>query len=354
MFENLSNDDISTALDELVTCFGVKEELPFQDLLALLRKKDTQGCVQEIASWLGLPIRIRLSYVPKDFRPGSANRFQTSALARTDWTGHGVEGITAQVTIPPNLPMFGTSALQGYPIQVRVSESHHEQPETFVAVMAHELSHVLLDSLCHSKKDSELHTDLVPIILGFRDVVQRGRKLVTTTQTTTYGYLTDSQFNFACSHVRGILESHQRNKSRLVKLIVQLHRKVRTATQHLTTFRDYLGYLDMHPAAKMKQDDAWTVVRCHAWDYTRGWEIGITKGRTYVQNAERFVRPLNHYISSAVEEHARSLGLASETLDAVIESIGGDLRTLRRYIPLLYRLRNRLYRRWLRAEVDKA
>ncbi|MBT9156825.1 MAG: hypothetical protein DDT37_01816 [Firmicutes bacterium] len=364
MFETLSNDDISSALDELIACLGVKEEMPFHDLLALLRKKDTEGCVREIATRLGLPIRISLSYVPKDFRPGSADGFRTSALARTDWTGHGIEGITAQVAIPQNLPMFGTSGLQGYPIRVRVSENCLEHPQTFVAVMAHEVSHVLLASLYHSKKDSELHADLVPVILGFRGVVRQGRALVqsstngnvTTTQTTTYGYLTDSQFDFSCNHVSAIVERYQRNKGRLLELIGQLHHKLHTATRHLTTFRDYLAYLDTHAAGKMRQADARRVVQCHACDYTRDWEIGITKALTSVDNAERFLRPLNHYTTSAVEriqDHGRSLELATGTLDSVIEGIGGDLRTLGRYISLLYRLRNRLYRRWLRAEVDK-
>jgi hypothetical protein len=365
MFGNLSNEDISTAVDKLITCLGIKEETPFSDLLALLRKKDTQGCVQEIATRLGLPIRISLSYVPKDFRPGNTDRFRTSALAQTDWTGRGIEGITAQVSIPQHLPMFGSSGLQGYPIPVRVSENCHEHPETFVSIMAHELSHVLLASLWHPEKDSELHTDLVPIILGFRDIVQRGRKTVqsttsgdvTTTRTTTYGYLTDSQCDFACSHVMGILKSHKCKKNRLIELVEKLHRKLHMATRYLARFRDYLGYLDMHPVRKMRQDDARRVVQFHAWDYTRNWEIGITQVRTSVETAERFVRPLSHYTSSAVEqleEHAKSLGLASEQIDQVTEGITGGVRTLRRYVPLLYRLRNRLWLRWLPGGVDKA
>lgn len=73
--------------------------------------------------------------------------------------------------------------------------------------MAHELSHVLLDSLRHPDRDSELHTDLVPLVLGFRACVRTGRKEVQSTmandgrlqtQTSIYGYLTDKQFEYAC------------------------------------------------------------------------------------------------------------------------------------------------------------
>jgi hypothetical protein len=330
--------------------------MPFQDLFSLLQEKETQGCVQKIATGLGLPIRISLSYVPKGFRPGDTDRFRTTALARTDWTGHGIESITAQVAVPQHLPMLGTSGLHGYPIWVRVSEDCHEQPATFVAIMAHELSHVPLASLCHPKKDSELHTDLVPILLGFRNVVQGGRKVVesttigneTTTRTTTYGYLTDSHFDFACNHARNILKRHQRQKKRVTELVRQLHRKLHIATRDLARFRDYLRYLDAHPVKKMRQNDGLRVVQFHAWDYTRDWEINITRVRSSLGEAEAFVRPLSHYTRSAVEqieEHTRNLEWASEQLDQLIKGITRDVRTLQRYVPLLYRMRNSLWPR---------
>lgn len=314
MFENLSNKDISNAIDKLITHLGVKEEISFSDLLVMLQKKDVQGCVQEIAIQLGLPIRISLSYVSKDFKPhaskdvksNNTDVFRTSALARTDWTGHGIESITAQVSIPPHLPMFGSSSLQGYPIQVRVSENCHEHPATFVAIMAHEISHVLLASLWLSEKDSELHTDLVPIVLGFCNAVQIGRKNIqsttsgnmTTTRTTTYGYLTDKQFDFACNYVMSILGAHKRKKDHLIKLVEKSHRKLCMTTKYLARFRNYLRYLDTHPPKKMKQDDAMRAVQFHAQNYTRNWEIGITQAQTNIETIRRFVQFMNHYTNS--------------------------------------------------------
>lgn len=364
MFDNLSNDDITTALDELITYFGVKEEMPYYDLLVFLCKKDTQGCVQEIAIRLGLPIRISLSYVPKNFKPGNTDCFQTSTLTRTDWTGRGIGSITAQVSIPQHLPMFGTSGLEGYPISVRVSEKCHEHPETFVAIMAHELSHVLLASLCHPQKDSELHTDPVPILLGFHDVVRRGRKTVqsttignvTTTRTDTYGYLTDSQFDFACNYVRGILTRHQRQKKHLTKVVAKLRRELRVATRHLAMFCNYVRYLDTHPVVKMNQDDALRIVQFHAWNYTREWETGVSQVGTSLEKAERFLQPLSHYTNSAVEQlerHIKNLSRASEQLHQLMGDITRDVRTLRRYVPLLYWLWNTLWRRWAPNGVDK-
>jgi len=350
MFERLSNADISNALAELITWFGVKEEMPFHGLAALLREKNTEGCVQKIATRLDLPVRISLSYVPEDFKPGNTNGFRSSSLSRTDWTGRGIESITAQVSIPQNLPMFGTSALQGFQIRVRVSENCHECPETFVAMMAHELSHVLLASLHHPQENSELHTDLVPIVLGFGDIVRTGRKIIqtttsgntTTTRTTTHGYLTDSQFDFACNYVTGILKHHQRDKKRLIELVRQVQRKLKKASRSLERFRDYFKYLDSHRPEKMTKEHAQRVVQLHSHDYSSEWESRITVVRASIQGAESFVRRLDHYTSTAVEHlktHIQELELASNEIGQVTEAITKDEKILRRYVGLVYRFR---------------
>lgn len=253
MFERLTNADLSAAIDEMVASLGVKEDIPYATLASMLAQGSTQECVQEIAVRLGLPILIGVSYVSKDYRPGAAG-FRSSELSRTDWTGHGIDGITAQVSIPESLPLYGSSSFSGYPIGVRLGESCSDRPETFITVMAHELSHVLLRSLRHPQRDSELHTDLVPILLGFGDCVGRGRKSVrtethakgTTTHTTTYGYLTDSQFEFVRERVRGLLQRHENQKKRLLKLTAEVNTRLQKTAERLSSFREYLAYLDAH------------------------------------------------------------------------------------------------------------
>lgn len=354
MFDRLRNDEITTALNELINCFGVKEDMPSDALLDLLRKKKTEECVQEIATRLRLPIRISLSYVPKDFRPDNTDGFRSSALSRTDWTGRGIEGITAQVSIPQHLPMFGTSGLQDYPIKVRVSENCHAHPDTFVAIMVHELSHVLLASLMSQHKDSELHTDLVPILLGFRKAVRRGRKRIesttsgntTTARTTTYGYLTDSQFELACSYVTQIIERHQRDKKNLKKVVKQLQRKLKKAARSLVTFRDYFKYLDRKPPDKMRAEHAQRVVQLHAQNYSREWEARIAEVRTSQEAAESFVQVLNHYTSNAIaciKTHTQAVELATAELGEITKAITKDEKILRRYVGIIYRLRRGLF-----------
>ena len=355
MSERLSHDDISNALAELIVCFGVKEDTHFDDFHALLRKKDTVGCVQGIASQLGLPIRINLSFVPKDFNPDYADGFRSSALARTDSSGRGIEGIVAQVSIPQHLPMFGSSGLQGFPIQVRVSEDCHAHPAAFLATMVHELSHVLLAALRSPHKDSEFHTDLVPILLGFRGFVRIGRKTIdrqtsgntTTTRTTTYGYLTDAQFDFACNYVTGVLERHRRDRDLLLEMAEQVQRKLKKSSRSLATFRDYFRYLDIHPPERMRKKHAERVIQLHGRDYSLEWERGITAARKSMGIAEAFARPQDHHWPSDAEQiktQMRVLEAASQELDNITQAIAKDEHILRKYVGFTYRLRRTLGR----------
>ena len=350
MFERLSDDDISVAIDDLIGSLGVSNEKSYLDLVALLEKKDTQGCVQEIAARLRLPIRISLSYVPNNFRPGATRGFESTSMSRTDWSGHGVDGITALVCIPNSLPLFGSSALVGYPINVRVSENCSERSETFVAIMAHELSHVLLRSLCHPHRDSELHTDLVPILLGFRECVRVGRKNIrytteagrTNIHTTTYGYLTDKQFEFACRKVNDTLQQHERDKKHLCGLARTTKRKLRMAKKTLALFRDCLQYLDSHLRTKMTARDAQTIVRFHTWGYTNDWESRILQAQGAVASTNTFLKTLIGYSSGGnreIKQRTLSLDQTSDQLDKLRQQIATDVKVLKRNVGLTFRLR---------------
>lgn len=171
MDNQISNSTISNAINELISIVGVKENVPVTELVGLLKKGNIKQCIKNIALYLGLTLNIDLSYVSKDYQPENTNKFNSRHLVKTDWRGRGIGSITAQVSVPESLPIYGTSDLTNYPIGVRVSEDSKELPETFIAVLAHELSHVLLRSLRYSQWDNEIYTDLTPIILGFSKVI---------------------------------------------------------------------------------------------------------------------------------------------------------------------------------------
>ncbi|MFW6116347.1 MAG: hypothetical protein ACOC6F_01345 [bacterium] len=119
------------------------------------------------------------------------------------------------------------------------------------------------------------------------------------------------------------------------------------ATHSLETFRDYFRHLDAHPPERMKKADAQRVVELHTREYSREWESRIAAVRQTQQAAESFLRGLNHYTTSAVEQlntHRRELDLASDQLDQVAEAIAKDKKILQRYVGFFYRLRSTVRR----------
>ncbi len=360
MLDRLSNDDVTKAIEELVACFGVKEDMPYDRLISLLQAGQVEECVQEVASRLGLPVRIKLVYVPKGYRRDSP-RFHSTALARADRMGRGIEGIVAQVLIPQHLPLFGSSSLRGYPIEVHVTEDCHVYPHTFVAIIAHELAHVLLASLLSPHRDSELHADLVPILLGLRDVVRRGRRTIETTRcgntvtthVTTYGYLTDSQFEWACSYIARIVERHRHDQIRLAELVTCLGRSIAGAERRLTVFREYLDYLGRNPPSRMQPEHAQRVVQLFGQDWNGEWSARIAEVKGRRQAAEAFLRGVSGYTGGTVEGirgHTQALEAAMVTVGEITKAIAKDEAILRRYISPFYRVWRALLRRWWTRE----
>jgi hypothetical protein len=354
MFENLSDQDISRALEEMIAGLGIREDIPHADFATYIDSRDLKGIAQQVAKYLGLPIRIQISYIPSGIKAGS-DRFVTSALARTDWTGRGIEGITTQVSVPSSLPMYGTQSLKEFPIHVRVSENCARHPYTYTAIMAHEMSHVLLAAMYSPYKDSELHTDLTPIILGFRTLVRHGRQIsestssgkTTTKQTTTYGYLTDKQFEYASHYVYKLLQEYIKQKKNLVGLIQKAEATVNKAKKTLKMFRDYFSYLDRHPSHRMLNEHALRMVNLHGEDHTIIWEEKITKARSSILDAKTFGHNLVLYTSAAIRQlefHSNLMINICETLDHLVEEISTDTQIMNKYIGIFHRLWYKLMR----------
>lgn len=171
-------------LDEVL---GAKDSISFSPLEKLHRRQDYSALCVAVGAHMGMPNAVRISFT------SDSERFATRALSTTR---NGSHGIVAQVVIPPNLPPLGTVAFRSHVIDMKLgAEFRAASAYTAVSLLAHELSHILLHSLRHPDRDSEQFTDLVPLFLGFGDVVAHGRTHhtseqqgnVVTTSITTYG-----------------------------------------------------------------------------------------------------------------------------------------------------------------------
>jgi len=347
MNNNISNEYLTKAIDELVNTLGVKEEPSAMELLKLIRIKDINQCMKNIAEHLGLPIALKLSYVPDDYVPDVC-KFQSKELSRTDGKGRGIEFITAQVLIPATLPSYGTSALINYPINVMVSENCHEQPETLISVMAHELSHILLHSLRHPQMDNEIYTDIVPIIFGFSKIIEKGRKvietntdgIITRTTTTSFGYLTDNQFIFASNKINNILGKRRSEKSIVLNMISVLDKSVKVVLKKLFIFRKLRDYLCENRYKKIKKRDGYKIVSFYSPDYTYNMESVIRDSKNAVREARMFCIDRNHYTNTTItmfNKHNNELSLLVEQINSQLSLIKDDVNVLKRNVGILYR-----------------
>jgi len=234
----IDNQYVKEVINDLVCLVGIKKDIPYSSLRKLFNRKKIKECIKAIANYLGLPVEINLFYVESYY--SSSNKrdqgFTSQQLSKTDYMGKGIEGITAQVSIPSQLPLYGTASFVNFPINVRISKNITDYPDTFMALMAHELSHILLHSLQCSGQHNEIYTDIVPMLLGFNEIMRLGRKTIKTsypfTETTTYGYLSDEQFDFAYDEIKFLYGNFRIKKAELLiqvdktKLLIKKIRKL--------------------------------------------------------------------------------------------------------------------------------
>lgn len=360
MKENeVDNNYIENAITHLFGTVGVKECVDDQKIISLIQAKKIKEAIKEIAKYLGLPIEVNLSYVPKGYRPSANDGFQSTHLVKTDWRGRGTSGITAQVSIPSSLPFYGTPSMTNFPINVRVSENCAENPSTLIAVMAHELSHIVLYSLWHKEKENEFYTDLTAMMLGFADIMKIGRKVIktdsftdhgflssqttTTTHTTTYGYLSDDNFSFAHNKIEKILTTYRNGKKKLLKKIKELEKTIRKQKNELIYFKKYLNYLDRNLNQKISQQDGHWISAFHQAGYTDDFESAMKKTDIEFKQFRFFVHNLSHYSEARVEDIKKfesRLKIVASELNSKYDQIRGAVIILKRYVSVWHRFQS--------------
>ncbi len=245
----MNNDEIRLVIKNIHNSIGIKESMPNRaKLLSLISNGKTKKAIKLIAEQFGLPIEINLIIVKNDFFNSTAlnNKFHENGYL-SDCNKYG---IVAKVTIPNNLPFFGSPTLVNFPIDVYISRESKRNKHVFAMIMAHEISHVFLHSLNHPLKEDEVFTDITALTQGFLDIYQFGRKKISeenkyswftststiTKTTTTYGYLDDRTFEFAFKEIFLILKKSKEIRTELLKQTknnLKIALKFRTKINHL-------------------------------------------------------------------------------------------------------------------------
>lgn len=154
MTERVRTVLIDNYMEQIVSSFGgISPPVAPNNLRGLYETKDftaMMGRIRDSMRLKGLPLRI--GYVKKG--------------------GH--KQIVGWLT--DSVPLYGTSAFRKNQVTIylRAFFLSGAPFESVVVCMAHELAHIVLDSLRHPLKDTEEAVDLAAMILGYRNFFRRG------------------------------------------------------------------------------------------------------------------------------------------------------------------------------------
>lgn len=350
----VQNDYIEKALNELIPTLGVREFINHERLVALVGSNKIKEAIKGIALDLGLPIEVNVSYLPKGYRPSSNDGFRSTHLVKTDQHNRGVGGITAQVSIPSNLPFYGSPSMVNFPINVRLSENYAENPATLISIIAHELSHIVLYSLWNKEKENEFYTDLTAMTLGFANIMKTGRKIIKVTQlpnathtsTTTYGYLSDDNFSFAFKKINNILNKQKSEKKKLLRKLRGLKKQLNKTSRLSFYFNKYLGHLDKNLNQKISQEDGKSIMAFHQPGHTDNFIFAVRKNENTLERFLKYMETLKNYTDKNIEDikqHEMQLKLDNKELGKQQFLLKKDIDLLRKYASLFFRIKMMVY-----------
>jgi hypothetical protein len=330
MDNEISLEYINKAIDELVAIWGVKTPLSTLDFKVQFGKKSPKEVIEFISSYFYLPVKIYLNIVPN----GNNN--------------NAFSGVAAEVSIPGNLPMYGSPELIDFKINVRVKEGSLKYPIPFATIMAHEFCHVLLHSYGHPKKDSEIYTDLLVMLLGFQDIFRLGRRdktvsnygSKTVTHTSNIGYLNDTQFNYAYRKISNLLKDFEKEKAKVYDDINSAKDILKDFNRRLKIFQEYLKYHSQNINKKITGEDGYKIVSFFQLGYTDRYNLLVRDFENEIERVESFLEDYNEYKplkNDNFKDQKYDFKISVSKFKEKRFILGKDLRLVEKYINLFNR-----------------
>lgn len=352
----IDNSEIRLWIHEIIDTIGIREPVKFSHFKRFTNKKKLTELIETIALYMNLPIKPEVEFVDDNYQSGKIN-FETKNLTNYESNGKGKNGIIAEVQIPGNLPLYGTSGLDKMPIKIKVSNSCLESSKMFITIMSHELTHVLLHSLKHKNKDNEFFTDLTAMTLGFVDIFNEGRShsyetkeehlfsSTTTTHSSTCGYLSDAQFEFARDLIKKNLNGYRNSVKKLKNKINKFEKNVQYYNQLLIDFTKYKVLLDKNYSIKFKNNDTSKIISIHQVDYldhrndvVKYHNIMVKQIKSDFQN----INKSNLYCKKNIINCDKLVIESSSEIGKEITTLIEDFNLLGKYISAVNRLRIKL------------
>lgn len=180
-------DKIKNYLHQLRQVLPCVRPIPVDALHSLHKAQDYKGMVQFIKKWMNIEdVTFRVLWVPD----GAANKG-----AQKDAPGW--------VKLPPEMPFYGTKEFREMTLEIcfRKSFLARSTYDQVAIVIAHELSHVVLDFIRHPLRRMEMAVDLTAMLLGFRLLYKSGcykeKRLQNCIDKQSIGYLSLEEVQLA-------------------------------------------------------------------------------------------------------------------------------------------------------------
>lgn len=174
---------IQSHLEHLRASFsGVRTPVPDEKLRDLYKARDFTGMVKLVRDSMWLDLRVRVGLVN---------------------TG-GPPDAPAWFTGPSPMPRFDSVEFKNTLVTVYLRKAflNENKYERIVMAIAHECSHIVLNSKHHPLRKDEEAVDLTAMLLGYRDFYVAGSEYLETHDTDgvtvqTFGYLTPEEVRYA-------------------------------------------------------------------------------------------------------------------------------------------------------------
>ncbi len=133
---------------------GIRPLVPVAELQRLYGNRDYTGVVGFVRDTMGLRLRIRVGYA----------------------NSGGPKTAPAWVELPKAFPIIGSPAFKNMTVTMYIRKRFIEEAPfaSFVAAVAHEMSHVLLGALQNPLAANEEATDLTAMMMGFSEFYVQG------------------------------------------------------------------------------------------------------------------------------------------------------------------------------------
>jgi hypothetical protein len=176
--------DVNAYVDQLRRSLPYVPPFPNRKIKALHRKREFGGIVRLVRSMMNVDARITLHWTSNPLPDRKAK---------------------AWIRLPENMLQYGTQAFKDLKLDMFILKAfaHQSRCHEFIIAVAHELSHIVLESIRHPLRTEEKAVDLTAMLLGFSYSYRMAAHAVRVypgniVKTSRVGYLTERELNAAC------------------------------------------------------------------------------------------------------------------------------------------------------------